>query len=103
MAKVSVLPVSSTGSTSAPHSTEAPQRNPGTRFDPAPVRDARVGLEDNLYYARGRKFKDNAEAVRRVVRIAGELNRKVATPAQTRQLLGLPDKPNNRPTSRKPA
>ena len=64
---------------------------------------ARVGLEDNLYYARGRKFKDNAEAVRRVVRIAGELNRKVATPAQTRQLLGLPDKPNNRPTSRKPA
>src|SRR5579883_150571 len=51
---------------------------------------ARVGLEDNLYYARGRKFVDNAEAVRRVVRIAGELNRPIATPAQTRVMLGLP-------------
>ena len=50
----------------------------------------RVGLEDNLYYSRGRRFLDNAEAVKRVVRIAGELNRSVATPAQTRQLLGLP-------------
>lgn len=50
---------------------------------------ARVGLEDNLYYSRGRKFVDNAEAVRRVVRIAQELNRSVATPAQTRQMLGL--------------
>jgi 3-keto-5-aminohexanoate cleavage enzyme len=54
---------------------------------------ARVGLEDNLYYARGRKFADNAESVTRVVRIAGELNRAVATPAQTRQLLGLPARP----------
>ena len=50
---------------------------------------ARVGLEDNLYFSRGRKFVDNAEAVRRVVRIAHELNRAVATPAQTRQMLGL--------------
>jgi len=50
---------------------------------------ARVGLEDNLYYSRGRKFVDNAEAVKRVVRITHELNREVATPAQTRQMLGL--------------
>lgn len=50
---------------------------------------ARVGLEDNLYLARGRKLRDNAEAVERVVRIAGELNREIATPAQARQLLGL--------------
>jgi 3-keto-5-aminohexanoate cleavage enzyme len=54
---------------------------------------ARVGLEDNLYYSRGRRFVDNAEATRRVVRIAGELNRKIATPAETRQLLGLPARP----------
>ena len=53
----------------------------------------RVGLEDNLYYSRGRRFVDNAEAVRRAVRIAGELNRKVATPAETRLLLGLPARP----------
>ena len=54
---------------------------------------ARVGLEDNLYYGRGRRFADNAEAVRRVVRIAGELNRKIATPAETRALLGLAARP----------
>jgi len=54
---------------------------------------ARVGLEDNLYYSRGRRFKDNAEAVKRVVRIAGELNRPIATPAEARALLGLPAKP----------
>jgi 3-keto-5-aminohexanoate cleavage enzyme len=50
---------------------------------------ARVGLEDNLYYSRGRKFVDNAEAVKRIVRIAHELNREIATPKQTRQMLGL--------------
>lgn len=55
----------------------------------------RVGLEDNLYYSRGRKFADNAEAVRRVVRIAGELNRRISTPAQTRALLGLPAMPRD--------
>ena len=53
---------------------------------------ARVGLEDNLYYSRGHKFADNAEAVKRVVRIAHELNREIATPIQTRQMLGLPTK-----------
>jgi len=62
---------------------------------------ARVGLEDNLYYARGRRFADNAEAVRRVVRLAGELNRKVATPAETRKLLGLPDRAGHTQKPRK--
>lgn len=49
----------------------------------------RVGLEDNIYYSRGRKLASNAEAVARSVRIAGELNREIATPAQTRAMLGL--------------
>jgi 3-keto-5-aminohexanoate cleavage enzyme len=49
----------------------------------------RVGLEDNVYYARGRKLAGNGEAVERAVRLAGELNREVATPAQARELLGL--------------
>lgn len=49
----------------------------------------RVGLEDNVYYARGQKAKSNAELVQRAVRIAGELNRPVATPAQARSMLGL--------------
>jgi len=55
----------------------------------------RVGLEDNLYYNRGRKFRDNAEAVERTVRIAQELNREVAKPAQVRQLLGLRAQPTS--------
>lgn len=49
----------------------------------------RVGLEDNIYYSRGRKLRSNGEAVERVVRVARELNRDVATPTQARDLLGL--------------
>lgn len=53
----------------------------------------RVGLEDNVYYSRGRKAKSNAELVQRAVRIAHELNRPIATPAQARQMLGLRSEP----------
>jgi 3-keto-5-aminohexanoate cleavage enzyme len=49
----------------------------------------RVGLEDNVYYSRGRKAKSNAELVQRTVRIAQELNRTIATPSQARAMLGL--------------
>jgi len=49
----------------------------------------RVGLEDNLHYSRGRLAR-NEELVARVVRIAGEAGRAVATPDQARKLLGLP-------------
>ncbi len=48
----------------------------------------RVGLEDNLYYGKGRLAR-NEELVARVVRIAGELGRPVATPDEARRLLGL--------------
>jgi 3-keto-5-aminohexanoate cleavage enzyme len=54
----------------------------------------RVGLEDNVYYSRGRKAKGNAELVQRTVRIAQELNRPVATPAQAREMLGLRSQPS---------
>lgn len=54
----------------------------------------RVGLEDNLYLARGRKLQGNGEAVERVVRIARELNREIATPAQARAMLGLAATPS---------
>ena len=54
----------------------------------------RVGLEDNVYYSRGRKAKSNAELVQRTVRIAHELNRPVATPAQARAILGLKSQPS---------
>jgi 3-keto-5-aminohexanoate cleavage enzyme len=53
----------------------------------------RVGLEDNVYYSRGQKAKSNAQLVERAVRIAHELNRPVATPAQARSMLGLRSEP----------
>jgi 3-keto-5-aminohexanoate cleavage enzyme len=53
----------------------------------------RIGLEDNLYYRRGEKLKSNAQVVERTVRIAHELNREVATPAQARAMLGLSPTP----------
>jgi 3-keto-5-aminohexanoate cleavage enzyme len=49
----------------------------------------RVGLEDNLYYRRGEKAKNNAQLVQRAARIAHELNREVATPAQARTMIGV--------------
>lgn len=54
----------------------------------------RVGLEDNVYYARGQKAVSNAQLVERTVRIANELNRPVATPAQARVMLGLRSQPS---------
>jgi 3-keto-5-aminohexanoate cleavage enzyme len=48
----------------------------------------RVGLEDNLYYSKGRLAR-NEELVARVARIAEEFGRPVATPDQARALLGL--------------
>lgn len=50
----------------------------------------RVGLEDNIYYAKGELAKSNAQLVAKVVRIARELGKQPATPAEARQYLGLP-------------
>jgi 3-keto-5-aminohexanoate cleavage enzyme len=49
----------------------------------------RTGLEDNLYYHKGQLAESNAQLVARLVRIAGEIGRPVATPAEARQILGL--------------
>jgi len=49
----------------------------------------RVGFEDNIYYSRGVLARSNAELVARMVRIAKELGRPVATPSQARKILGL--------------
>lgn len=53
----------------------------------------RVGMEDNLYYTKGQKLKSNAELVARIVRIAKEMNREIATPAQAREMLGISQEP----------
>ena len=51
--------------------------------------NVRVGMEDNVYYRRGELVRDNAQLVKRTVRIARELDREPATPAQARQMLGV--------------
>jgi len=49
----------------------------------------RVGLEDNIYYSKGVLAKTNAELVERVVRIAKEYGRDIATPAEARKIFRL--------------
>jgi 3-keto-5-aminohexanoate cleavage enzyme len=52
----------------------------------------RTGLEDNIWYRKG-ELATNPQLVARLVRLAGELGRPVATPAQARTLLGLAQRP----------
>jgi uncharacterized protein (DUF849 family) len=48
-----------------------------------------VGLEDGLYVAKGRLAGSNAEQVAKIRRILAELSLEVATPQETREILGL--------------
>ena len=51
----------------------------------------RVGLEDNLYFDRQRSvLADNPGLVERIVRIARDMGREPATPAEARSIIGLP-------------
>jgi 3-keto-5-aminohexanoate cleavage enzyme len=49
----------------------------------------RVGMEDNIYYERGVLARSNAQLVERIVRIAREYGRDVASPNDARRILGL--------------
>lgn len=49
----------------------------------------RVGYEDNVYLSKGIMAKSNGELVEKVVRIAKELGREIATPKEAREILGL--------------
>ena len=49
----------------------------------------RVGMEDNIYYKRGVLAKTNAQFVERIVRIAQEYGRDVASANEAREILGL--------------
>ncbi|NWG01463.1 MAG: 3-keto-5-aminohexanoate cleavage protein [Syntrophaceae bacterium] len=49
----------------------------------------RVGLEDNIYYSKGVLAKSNAELVERMVRIAKEFGRDIATSSDARRILSL--------------
>ncbi|HOO69635.1 MAG TPA: 3-keto-5-aminohexanoate cleavage protein, partial [Bacteroidales bacterium] len=52
----------------------------------------RVGFEDNVYVSKGVLAKSNGELVQKVVRLARELGREIATPAEAREILNLPAK-----------
>lgn len=49
----------------------------------------RVGFEDNVYLSRGVLAKSNGELVEKVVRLAKEFGREIATPAEAREILSL--------------
>ncbi|HIR96113.1 MAG TPA: 3-keto-5-aminohexanoate cleavage protein [Candidatus Coprenecus stercorigallinarum] len=49
----------------------------------------RVGFEDNVYLSKGVLARSNGELVEKVVRIAREFGRDIATPAEARQILSL--------------
>jgi len=52
----------------------------------------RVGLEDNIFIEKGVLAKSNAELVEKVVRIAKEFGRDIASPEEAREFLGLKGK-----------
>jgi 3-keto-5-aminohexanoate cleavage enzyme len=49
----------------------------------------RVGLEDNIYYSKGVLAESNAQLVERIVRIAREVGREIATPDEAKEYLGI--------------
>ena len=49
----------------------------------------RVGLEDNIYISKGKLAEGNADLVSKVVELAKKHNREIATPSDTRRILGL--------------
>ena len=49
----------------------------------------RVGLEDNLYLAKGVMAESNEQQVRKIRRIVEELSLEVAAPEQVREMLQL--------------
>lgn len=49
----------------------------------------RVGMEDNVMYAKGQLADSNRQFVERAVRVIEEYGLEVATPDEARQILGL--------------
>lgn len=52
--------------------------------------NVRVGFEDNIYIEKGKLAESNAHLVAKMVRIAGEIGREIASPKEARQMLGIP-------------
>lgn len=56
--------------------------------------NVRVGLEDSLWMGKGRMAQSNAEQVAKIRRILEELGLEIATPEDTRKILGLKGRGN---------
>ncbi len=52
----------------------------------------RVGFEDNVFISKGKIAKSNGELVEKVVKLAEELGREIATPDEARAILGLKER-----------
>jgi 3-keto-5-aminohexanoate cleavage enzyme len=50
----------------------------------------RVGFEDNINYRRGEPAKSNAQLVERIAVVIRDLGLEPATPAEAREMLGMP-------------
>lgn len=50
----------------------------------------RTGLEDTFYLEDGSRCRGNGDLIANLVRVAEQAGRTIATPAETRQILGLP-------------
>jgi len=48
-----------------------------------------VGLEDNIFIRHGELAKTNAELVQKAARLIDDLGGELATPAETKQILGI--------------
>jgi 3-keto-5-aminohexanoate cleavage enzyme len=60
--------------------------------------NVRVGLEDNFYLEEGKMAKSNGDLVAKAARLCRELGAAVASPAETRSLLGLDGEPRPAPS-----
>jgi 3-keto-5-aminohexanoate cleavage enzyme len=49
----------------------------------------RVGMEDNPFLSRGQYATSNGQLVEKIVRIAREVGREVATPDEARRIIGI--------------
>jgi len=65
----------------------------------------RVGMEDTVYIHphRNEKIQSSAQAVRKIVAIATELGREIATPAEAREIMGIRTGARKAAAPRKPA
>jgi len=69
--------------------TISKQQVPSTVMAMCQGANIRTGMEDNVYYAKGEPVKSNAQLVERMVRIARELGREIATVDDAIEKLGV--------------